>query len=123
MAERIGVVESIADGEPMQKMEVPLLSIMQHVRCPTCGEGMKTISKDIVEIMSITIVVKASASPRDRLSAIDLAAKYGLGTREEINLISPDVIARLDHQAARFVAELSPDALAIVKQITDEVWQ
>lgn len=123
MADRIGVVESIADGEPMQKMTVPLLSVMQHVRCPKCGEGMKTISKDIVEIMSLTIVAKVSASPRDRLSAIDLAAKYGLGTKDEISMVSPDVVARLERQAQRFIAELEPGALEVVRRIVDDVWQ
>jgi hypothetical protein len=84
---------------------------------------MQMVERDPLTAMSITIVGKVSASPKDRISAIDLAAKYGLGTKDEISIVSADVVARLERQAARFVSELTPDALEVVRRIVDEVWQ
>ena len=39
-------------------------------------------------------------TPADRLRAIDLLAKYGLGTKEEITLVSEDVRTRLERQVS-----------------------
>ena len=43
-------------------------------------------------------------SPADRLRAIDLLAKYGLGTKEEITLVSEDVRTRLERQVSLIAA-------------------
>lgn len=123
MADRIPVIESIADGEATVRKEFRVIDVLHHVNCPKCGGNLHVNATDAIEAMSITIIGKTSPSPRDRINAIDLAAKYGLGTKDEISVVSADVMARLDAQAARFVAELEPEALAIVKRITDEVWQ
>lgn len=123
MADRIPVIEQIADGEAMVRKEFRVIDVLRHVHCPKCGGGLAMNVTDAIEAMSITVLGKTSPSSRDRISAIDLAAKYGLGTKDEISVVSADVQSRLEAQAARFVAELGPDALAIVKRITDEVWQ
>ena len=39
-----------------------------------------------------------SASPRDRLLAADLQGKYGIGTKTEIETVSPEVVGRLERQ-------------------------
>jgi hypothetical protein len=122
-AERIPVIEDIADGEVMTRKEFPVISVLRHVHCPKCGGDLHMNCTDAIEAMSITIVGKVSATPKDRIAAIDLAAKYGLGTKDEISIVSPDVLARLEQQAARFVSELTPDALEVVRRIVDEVWQ
>lgn len=43
-------------------------------------------------------------SAADRLRAIDLLAKYGLGTKEEITLVSEDVRTRLERQVSLIAA-------------------
>lgn len=123
MAERIPVIEQIADGEAIVRTEIRVIDVMRHVLCPKCGGPLELITKDPLEAMGLTILGRTSASPRDRISAIDLAGKYGLGTKDEITVVSADVMSRLEAQAARFVAELPPAALEIVRRITDEVWQ
>lgn len=123
MADRIPVIEDIADGQVMQRKEFPVISVLHHVHCPKCGGDLHMNCTDAIEQMSITVVGKVSASPKDRLTAIDLAAKYGLGTKDELSIVSPDVLSRLEQQAARFVSELTPEALEVVRRIVDEVWQ
>lgn len=60
---------------------------------------------------------------RDRRQAIETMFRFGLGTSDHLTVVSPDVVARLQTQAQRFVDELTPEALAIVRRITDEVWR
>ena len=56
-AERVKVLESIADGEPIVRVRLP--------------DGSESESR-------------ISASPADRIRAIDMLAKYGLGTQVEV---------------------------------------
>jgi hypothetical protein len=123
METRIPIIEQIADGEPIVRTEIPVISVLRHVLCPKCGGPLQMTERDPLMAMSITIIGKVSASPKDRISAIDLAAKYGLGVKDEISIVSADVVARLERQAARFVSELTPEALNVVRRIVDEVWQ
>lgn len=63
------------------------------------------------------------AKDADRRGAIETLLRYGIGLQDNQTVVSAEVISRLNSQSARFIAELSPDALAIVKRITDEVWR
>lgn len=105
---RIEVLEEIADGI----VKIPVVGA-----CEKCGH------QHSAEKMGITDIVKAAVSANDRKAAIEVMLRFGIGTNDEISVVSPDVQSRLDMQAARFVAELPPEMLAIVKRIADEVWQ
>jgi hypothetical protein len=81
-AQRVEIIEQIADGVPMQRAAFPLAAILQHASCPRCGDNLKP--NDVMSML-VEIDGQVSASPKDRISALDLAAKYGLGTVKEIS--------------------------------------
>lgn len=84
-AERVKVIEDIADGVPIQRISVPLIAVLPHVVCPTCSaKGL--VAKDLSELLTVSFDALASASPKDRLSALDLQAKYGLGALKEVSV-------------------------------------
>ena len=95
-AERIATLEQFADGA------MPL-----RERCPQCGFEQKS---------SLATALPVDAS--DRLRALDMLAKYGLGTVREVSVenVRERVMATLtvirercsDEQAAAIVAELRP---------------
>lgn len=79
-AERVEVLEQIADGEPTVRTKLELRAILPYVSCPNCGGKLEPSSTDVVEVE-----VLQSASNRDRIGALELAAKYGLGTLKEVS--------------------------------------
>lgn len=81
--ERIGFLNSVIDGVPMLRMRIPLRSLGPHCVCANCGE--REIQADSPESAVIEVEVMASASINDRLKAMDMLAKYGLGTSNEIH--------------------------------------
>lgn len=85
-ADRIRVIESIADGRPMQTVGVRIMDIAPHVACPNCGE-LGVVPKDLASAV-VEVQLPASASPKDRIASIDLLAKYGLGQLKEISVES-----------------------------------
>jgi len=83
-ADRVPVIEAIADGKPVQKVKLALAHILPHVKCPACGaKGLQaaTRGKNVLQIE-----VTMSATPGDRLRALDLAGKYGVGTVHEVSI-------------------------------------
>lgn len=114
--QRIAVLEDIADGRPMQRIELPLGAVLRHVTCPKCGTTPKPETDDMLVLVSIE--GRVSASPKDRRGAIDILGKYGLGTVKEITV--EDVRGRLAEtlsiiraklpraQAEPLIAEMRP---------------
>lgn len=45
------------------------------------------------------------------------------GDKQTVTVVHPDVTARLERQTSLFMERLTPEALAIVRGITNEVWQ
>lgn len=84
-ADRVAVIESIADGAPIQHIRVPLIAVLPHVVCPNCGE-QEMHANDPSSLLTVEFEALASASPRDRLAALDLQAKYGLGALKEVSV-------------------------------------
>ncbi|MHB1097809.1 MAG: PI-PLC domain-containing protein [Gemmatimonadaceae bacterium] len=95
--DRIGILERFADGV------MPLAG-----ECPKCGH---------LEPERLTLPM----DPADRLRAIDTLAKYGLGTRDELEVVSPDVQARLSAQAKLIASRKTWDAKALLSAL-DGVW-
>lgn len=114
--QRVAVIEAIADGEPTVHTTVPLSAILPHVTCSACSGSV--IARDPSHLELIEIDARTSASPRDRLTALDLAAKYGLGSLKEISVESVrervrETLAVIRQHcpaplAAQIVAELRP---------------
>jgi hypothetical protein len=99
LADRISVIEEIADGRPVKRAEVSLLAVLKHAHCPTCGDKLKPNPETTAaDLAMLTLEGLESASPSDRLKAIDLAGKYGLGTQDTVTLVSPEVTDRLERQ-------------------------
>jgi hypothetical protein len=80
--QRIPVLASIADGEPAVRTRVALADILPHVVCPTCGDQLEPREPtDAVR----EIAVVTGANPKDRVQAVDVMGKYGLGTMKEVS--------------------------------------
>lgn len=41
LEQRLTIAEQIADGEPMQKITVPLLPLLAHAKCPKCDRKLQ----------------------------------------------------------------------------------
>lgn len=100
-AERKHVLEDIVDGEAIQRMKVPLALLLPHVECPNCGEIGVVAKERSAELVQIE--ARVSASPADRIKALDLMAKYGLGAAR---LTEDDIKARLTAQIQVITTEL-----------------
>jgi hypothetical protein len=93
------VLEQIARGDPVQRAELPLLSVLRHAVCPNCGEtGLSPKDPDAALLMTIEATV--SASPGDRRGAIDSLLKYSVGLKDELTVVHPDVQRRLEQTIA-----------------------
>jgi hypothetical protein len=79
--QRLKVAEQIADGWPVKRVDVPLLVVLRYAHCPKCGDALKAnAGTDAADMVLIQFEAMESASPADRIRAIELLAKYGLGT-------------------------------------------
>lgn len=83
--DRVGIITDIADGKPMQHARLRMIDILPHIVCTNCGESHQAAPKaDTDALLEFDAMI--SASPKDRLAALDLAAKYGLGTLKEVSI-------------------------------------
>lgn len=85
LSDRIPLLEAIADGKVIQKTRVGIVDLLPHVVCANCGEA-QIRPADPEEAAFVEIDALVSASPRDRIMALDLQAKYGLGQLKEISI-------------------------------------
>lgn len=117
-ADRVAVIESIADGAPIQHIRVPLIAVLPHVVCPNCGEQeMHAVDGSA----ALEFDAEASASPRDRLAALDLQAKYGLGTTKDVSI--EHVRERVQRTIDVLRARLDPGTLEAVLADLKPIWQ
>lgn len=125
----VGVVADILQGRPIQKLRISIASVVPHIVCANCGEAQVT-PKD-KESGAVEIEATASASPKDRITAFDVAAKYSVGQRVEMTVVSEDVRARVGATVTTIRDELpgliraggDPDAIAerLITRL-EEVW-
>lgn len=117
--ERVGVIEDIADGTPVTNADVPFINILPHVVCPKCETQME--AKDPAALFMLSIRGRVSATPSERIKALDIAAKYGLGTKEEITVVSEDVRHRIQTQAQLIASRPTWTREDLLAQLS-EVW-
>lgn len=84
-ADRMKFLDRVIDGEVMQRAEIPLAAVLPHVVCPNCGEGGQA-PKDLSELLTLNFDARVSASVKDRISALEHQAKYGLGALKEVSV-------------------------------------
>lgn len=72
-----------------------------------------------------TIAVERAKKESDTLLIFLLKSlrRNKFADRHVLTLVSPDITARLERQARLFTERLTPEALAIVRGVTDEVWR
>lgn len=116
-ADRIQILEKIADGEVIQKTHVPLLKLLPHARCPKCGGGLKLAEGiDAIDAMSINIEATVSALPKDRLAALKIAAEFGLTDDMQ------DVLERLRKQVSLISSKPAWGSNELLAALNDQVW-
>lgn len=84
-AERVRFLDRVIDGEVMQRVELPLFTILPHIACPNCGE-LGCHPSDDSKAALLTFEAQVSASVRDRIMALEHQAKYGMGALKEVSV-------------------------------------
>lgn len=74
---RIAVLESIADGDVLQRIDVPLPLVLQHAECPNCRSKLRATDRSA---NLVRIEGKISASPKDRIASLRLMGDLGLAS-------------------------------------------
>jgi hypothetical protein len=115
---RIEVLESIADGDVMQRAEIPLWRILEHTKCPKCN--IKLEATDAATLLLTTIEARVSAGPKDRISAIKLMGDLGLGPDKQLSMES--VQEKLRAQLDLLRMTLEPQLFAEIVPKLRAVW-
>lgn len=97
-AERVKVLEQFADGS------MPL-----RERCPKCGHEEPA-----------SLATALPVEPSDRLRALDMLAKYGLGTLKEISV--ENVRERVRSTLSVIQTHVSPEQYQTIVQALKPVW-
>ena len=119
---RVPIIEQIADGSPIKLADIPLATVLKYATCPKCEGAFKLLdSVKPEDAILVTLRGRESASPSDRIKALDLAAKYGLGTKDEVTLISPDVRARVEATVQLITTRATWEANVLLAEL-DKVW-
>lgn len=84
-AERKVLLDEIARGDLIEQTSVDIYEVLPHIRCGQCAGPVVTVDPDL-RSMGLTFPAKQTASVRDRLSALDQMAKYGVGTLKEVSV-------------------------------------
>lgn len=114
--ERIAILAEIADGEPVVRSRVALASVLPHVTCPSCGGQLEPAeSSRAIEIEAVT-----SASPKDRVYALDVMAKYGLGTLKEVS--AETVRAKVSETIELIRQQCPPELSARIYDAMRRIW-
>lgn len=101
LAERVAVLEQVADG---------LTFINRREKCPNCGHVAASQSDEEIKLVT--------PSPSDRLRALDIMAKYGMG--ETVG--ADDVRERLRQQLDVIRTTLPAEHANALLARLSEVW-
>lgn len=86
-------------------------------------ERFRGILEDKLHIVAKIADGKFKAYPSDRLRAVELAAKYSIGEKSELTLVSPEIVARLEHQAQIIASQPNWDSETLLAKLTEDVWR
>lgn len=113
-------LDQVIDGDCVTHHQVPLASVIPHVKCETCGDKARILPRDIEDLFLVQFDAKASASVGDRLRAMDTQAKYALGALKGIlaDQVEENVKKSLDA-----IRELvSPEVYAAISARLRPIW-
>lgn len=113
---RLDTLCAIADGRPVQVLKLELRSLVGLVECPSChspfmpAEGTEDVKLELL----------GSASPKDRVQAIDVMGKYGLGALREVSTES--VRAKVGQTIDVIRSLLPPDDAVRIVNALRPIW-
>lgn len=102
---RVRVIEAMADGECVEKRQIHLREVIPHVACPNCGEVGLTPKDEGSGMREVEVL--SSVKPKERLVAMEILAKYGLGQLKETSV--ENVRERVSKTVALARQMLAPD--------------
>jgi hypothetical protein len=104
---RVAVIEQIADGEAIHRTRIRVADLVPYVKFDCANCGADDVGKQMIEAtllrpiddQYVTIEGTVSASPKDRLAALDLAGKYGPGVVKQVGVevVREKVVETLDY--------------------------
>jgi hypothetical protein len=117
--DRIGVLEAIADGSPIEEVRLDVAELLPHVDCPKC-HGALQVKPGHGEA---TIKVLRTARAGDRIKAVDIIGKYGLGQKvdNQITVVHPDVIDRLSQTLMLIGSRASWERERLIAEM-EKIW-
>jgi hypothetical protein len=113
------VVRDIASGKPIVKMRVMVASVAPHLTCANCGENQLTPKSPEDAIAEIS--VEASASPKDRIAALEYGSKYAVGAIKEVSV--EHVRERMKATLEVIRTHVSAEQLAAIVKDVQPLWQ
>lgn len=120
-AERVAVLEQIADGVPLEFAEIPLSAVLGYLICPQCDKPLVPKPEHVVEALILTVTGKRSARSGDRTKAMDVMAKYGLGTATDVSV--ENVRQRVQSTLDIIRQHVSPEQAVALFSALRPVWQ
>lgn len=124
-AEGVPMLRDILRGEPIKRATIPLSAVLRHAKCPKCGGALERRPDDpagSTPAQLVTIEGVESASPGDRVRAWDAFAKYGIGTKDEVTVISPAVRERVA-KTVQVIAQQETWQSAALLDHLDTIWR
>lgn len=121
IADRLPVLTAIADGEPVQRMSVPLAAILGHVTCPECDSHLE--ANDAASLAMVSLEGFGSASPGDRIRAIEAMGRHSdlSGTPQPLAPASEEVLVLLKRTRCMIEADY-PDIAAELLDKMNQIW-
>lgn len=127
--ERVFVLQSIADGSVMADIEVPWTAVTTRVMCNVCGsnELRPTVGANggaggdaMLSEGKLKFSARQSASVKDRVAALELMARYGIGQLREVS--AEHVRDRLTMTLQLLTDTLPTETLARLIPRLKDVW-
>jgi hypothetical protein len=91
---------SVVDGTPLVRARWALADVLPHCVCANCGEAQLQPTD---ERQQQEVEVMVSPSIKDRIAAMDMQAKYGLGTSNEERVTDNRDLPTLDERRERLL--------------------
>jgi hypothetical protein len=118
-AERKGLLDEIARGDLIVQTSVSLAEVMRHIRCAQCAGPV--VAPEVEDIFLLTFPAMTSASVKDRLSALDQMAKYGVGTLKEVSI--DNVRERVQRTLDTIRVHCTPEQADVLYRALEPVWK
>jgi hypothetical protein len=113
------LAREVAMGRPVQNIRLRVASLLPHIKCNVCGAAEIKLAKP--DDLDLEITVETTASVRDRLAAVDQAARYGLGALREVTV--QNVRERLKGTLEKLQQHTSAEQFAAIVKEIRPIWE